>query len=84
MGEELDIAKKKIERRKRLKRRKSLLSLLQDISDGTLNTRKEPLSWIFNQEGPRNQYISPQDRGTYNYGYMEEKEMLAGTPYQEK
>ena len=62
-----------MERRRRLKRRQRLYTIIQQILDGKIDASKTPLSAIFNQAGPRQTYISPQDRAAYDYGYRQNK-----------
>lgn len=71
-------------------RRKKLLELLKKIVHGEIDSSQIPLDELFKTHtsvrdqyqlgGPRRQYISPTDRSTYNYGYMEIDEMTAGNP----
>lgn len=77
----LEEAKETVERRRRSDRRQKLFHILELILDGKIDSSKVPLSKIFNQLGPRQQYVSPKDRASYNSGYMEAHEMLAGTPF---
>ena len=51
--------------RRRL-RKKRLDALIKLVDQGKVRSSRE--------------YISPDDRSSYNYGYMEIDEMLAGTP----
>jgi hypothetical protein len=76
-------AKQNIERNERLNRRKRLFQILRDISTGKVDSSKKLLEPIFNQNGPRQTYISPKDRGTYNSGGMQSSEFLAGNPFGE-
>lgn len=77
----IEEAKEAINRRRRSDRRQKLFHILELILDGKIDSSKTPLGKIFNQQGPRQSYVSPKDRSTYNYGYMETDEMLAGTPF---
>lgn len=81
MSEPIEKAKEVMERRKRSARRQKLFHILELILDGKIDSSKTPLARIFNQMGPRQQYVSPRDRGMHNSGYMEVDEMLAGTPF---
>jgi hypothetical protein len=81
MSDTLEEAKEAIERRRRSDRRQRLFHILELILDGKIDSSKTPLADIFNQRGPRQVYVSPKDRATRNYGYMELNEMLAGTPF---
>lgn len=80
MSESIDKAKEAVERRNRSERRQRLFEIIQMILDGKIDSSKTPLAPIFNQEGPRQVYVSPQRRGGNNSGYMEMQEFLAGTP----
>jgi hypothetical protein len=81
MSDTLEEAKEAVERRRRSDRRQWLFHILELILDGKIDSSKTPLADIFNQRGPRQSYVSPKDRATRNYGYMEFNEMLAGTPF---
>jgi hypothetical protein len=80
MNESIEKAEDVVERRNRSERRQKLFEIIQMILDGKIDSSKTPLAPIFNQQGPRQTYISPQRRGGNNYGYMEMQEFLAGTP----
>jgi len=77
---QIDSAMRKSRRERRRFRRKRLKMLLEAIESGKLDSNKETLGLLFNQKVPRQQYVSPGDRSTYNSGYMQIDEMLAGTP----
>jgi hypothetical protein len=79
----LNKAKEQTERDKRFERRQKLFHILQAILSGELDSSKAPLSKLFNQRVPRLEYVSPNDRSTYNSRYMELQEMLSGTPFYE-
>lgn len=81
MSASIGKAKEVMERRERSERRQRLFRILELILDGKIDSSKTPLARIFNQQGPRQQYVSPKDRGMHNSGYMETDEMLAGTPF---
>ena len=81
MNDSIGQAESVIERQKRSERRQKLFHLIQMILDGKVDSSKTPLAAIFNQMGPRQRYVSPKDRGTYNSGEMEWGEMLAGNPF---
>ncbi len=81
MSVTLEEAKEAMERRRRSDRRQKLFHILELILDGKIDSSKTPLADIFNQRGPRQSYVSPKNRSTHNYGYMELDEMLAGTPF---
>lgn len=81
MSTSIEKAREFMERSKRCERRQKLLNILNLILDGKIDSSKTPLARIFNQQGPRQQYVSPKDRGMHNSGYMEIDEMLAGTPF---
>jgi len=81
MSVTLEEAKEAVERRRRSDRRQKLFHIMELILDGKIDSSKTPLARIFNQLGPRQQYVSPKDRGSHNSGYMEMDEMLAGTPF---
>jgi hypothetical protein len=80
--DELSEAEEKVKRRSRMKRRQALMRLLKLIESGTLDTSRHPMGKIFNQMTPRMQYVSPDARSSYNYGFMEIDEMMSGTPYE--
>ena len=80
MSESIEKAEEAVERRNRSERRQRLFEIIQMILDGKIDSSKTPLAPIFNQQGPRQTYISPQRRGGNNSGYMEMQEFLAGTP----
>ena len=80
--ESIEEAKKYL-RKKRLKlRKKKLDALVKDIESGKVDSKKVPVDELFNVRfSPRQEYVSPKDRSSYDYGgYMEIGEMLAGTP----
>ena len=81
MNDSIGQAESVVERSKRSERRKELFDLIQMILDGKIDSSKTPLAGIFNQMGPRQRYVSPKDRGTFNSGEMEWSEMLAGNPF---
>lgn len=81
MSDSIDKAKEVMDRRKRSERRQKLFRILELILEGKIDSSKTPLARIFNQQGPRQKYVSPKDRAAHNYGYMEVDEMLAGTPF---
>lgn len=81
MSNSIDKAKEVMERRKRSARRQKLFRILELILEGKIDSSKTPLARIFNQQGPRQKYVSPKDRASWNYGYMGTDEMLAGTPF---
>jgi hypothetical protein len=68
-------------KRSRNARRKRLIAFLKMILSGAVNSKRFPVQRVFEPNSPRREYISPDDRSTYNYGYMETDEMFAGTPY---
>ncbi|MFA5757973.1 MAG: hypothetical protein WC942_01150 [Clostridia bacterium] len=76
MGSSIDKAVKQIERNERVSRRQKLFNLISKILSGQIDSEKTTLREVFNKTNPREQYKSPQDRGTFNYGYMESKEMF--------
>lgn len=71
--------KKIIDRRDKSKRRQLLLRILALIEQGAFSSGKKPEDLLFNTKQPREEYISPADRDSYNSGYMEIGEMMAGT-----
>lgn len=84
MSETIGKAKEVMERRRRSDRRQKLFRIIELILEGKIDGSKTPLARIFNPNpmmGARQRYVSPQDRGTHNYGYMETDEFLAGTPF---
>jgi len=80
MSESFDKAKEAVERRNRSERRQKLFEIINLILEGKIDSSETPLAPIFNQEGPRQVYVSPQRRGGDNYGYMEMEEFLVGNP----
>jgi len=74
MGDSLNEAIKDIDKRDKTSRRQKLISIIDSILSGTIDSKDTPLAKIFDQ-GPRQQFVSPNDRGTHNYGYMEVSEM---------
>lgn len=83
MSVTIEEAKEALQRRRRSERRQKLFHIIELILDGKIDSSKTPLADIFNQRGPRQSYVSPKDRSSHNYGYMESDEMLAGTPFYE-
>jgi hypothetical protein len=81
MSASIEKAQEVMARRKRSERRQKLFQILELILEGKIDSSKTPMARIFNQQGPRQQYVSPKDRGMHNSGYMEVDEMLAGTPF---
>jgi len=77
----VDTAMEEVERRKRSERRQKLFEIIRLILDGKIDSSETPLAGIFNQQGPRQTYVSPQRRGGWNSGYMEMQEFLVGNPY---
>jgi len=71
-------------------RRLQLMRLISKILSGEINSsevRLDDLFKLYTSErdmyqmgGPRQMYVSPVDRSSYNYGYMQSGEMAAGTP----
>lgn len=60
------------ERKKSSKRRLKLINLLYKIYNKDVNSEKKPLADLyFEKYPPRENYISPLDRDTYNYGYLD-------------
>lgn len=72
---ELSEAEGEMEKRLKTERRQKLFRIIEMILDGKINSSKTPLDIIFNQKSQRQKYISPKDRGSYNYGYMESSEV---------
>lgn len=64
-------------RRRKAMRRALLEKLIKQIENGEYSNLR---SKIQNLAPSRQEYKSPLDRSSYNYGYMESKEMEAGTP----
>lgn len=83
MGDLVWKAMRQEKRRRRLRRRQKLFQILQHILNGDIDSSKIPLSKLFSQKPPRLEYISPRDRGGFNYRYMEADEILAGTPFED-
>jgi len=80
MSESIETVEDVVERRKRSERRQKLFEIIRLILDGKIDSSETPLAPIFNQEGPRQTYVSPQRRGGDNSGYMEMQEFLVGNP----
>lgn len=74
MNDSILDAEEFIERKKRSERRRKLFLILKMISNGEIDSSKYPLEQIFNQLGPRQQYVSSKDRGSFNYGYLQSDE----------
>lgn len=68
-----------INSKKEILRRKFLMKLLKDVSEGKFNASDIPGD-SQDQPSPRKPYISPSDRGTRNYGYMTVDEMMGSSP----
>jgi hypothetical protein len=49
--------------------RQYVLELIHKILSGEIDSSKTPLDALFNQSGPRQTYVSPKNRGGYDYGY---------------
>jgi hypothetical protein len=80
---------KKIDNERLRARRRKLLEILNKIVSGAINHEEYDIDKLYslyesvrNQRhgGPRKEYVSPAERGTYNYGYMTISEMEAGNP----
>jgi hypothetical protein len=74
---------------RRRDRRRKLLALIHQILSGEIDSTQGPIDKLFQmdtsfrdmlQNGPRPHYISPEERSSYNSGYMKIDEMNAGTP----
>lgn len=68
-------------RRKRCRqlRKLLLLNLIKQVLEGKLDTAPVSLTNLYNdQGGARPTYRSPQDRSSYDYGYMKIPEMQTG------
>jgi hypothetical protein len=77
-------------------RRRLLLALIHQILSGDVDSTQEPIDRLYQMDtsfrdmiqagpdsllnGPRPHYISPEERSSYNSGYMWIGEMGAGTP----
>jgi hypothetical protein len=81
MNNSIDEAQNMVSRSNRLKRREKLFKILQLIMSGKIDSSKISMDKIFSQLGPRQEYISPKDRGSDNYGYMIGDETLGGTSF---
>jgi len=81
MDDSVEKAQETVERRKRSERRQKLFQILEMILSGKIDASKTPLARIFNQDGPRQQYVSPKNRADFNYGYMESNETLVRNPF---
>ncbi len=65
----------KTNKRDKRNRRLRLLAILKAISEGKIDSSKYPIDEIFaNEVSPRMQYLSPLERSTYNYGFMDSYE----------
>jgi len=70
-----------VDRREESQRRSRLMKLIELIENGEFDASKIPLDSLYStHDKPRQEYISPEDRNTYNYGYMEVGEMMASSP----
>lgn len=72
---DIDTVMDEVERQDRSKRRQKLFEIIRLILDGKVDSSKTPIAKIFNSSGPRKPYVSPLDRGGYNYGYMTVEDM---------
>lgn len=69
------------EKRRRLIRKILLNRLIKNILEGKMEVIPVPKGVLYNENGgARHQYFAPLDRSSYNYGYMEIDELLAGSP----
>jgi hypothetical protein len=69
------------EKRRRLLRKLLLRRLIKNILEGKVRTIPVPEGLLYNQlGGTRRQYYAPNERSSYNYGYMEIDEMGSGSP----
>lgn len=78
---DIDTIRELIDKKKRSERRQKLIELIRLMLAGKVDSSKNPLAPIYNQQGPRQTYISPSHRGGYNSGQMDAKEMLVGNPF---
>ena len=53
------------------RKRSRLLNLLKMLYSGQLNSKKSPQGLLFDQSPPRYKYVGPQDRSSFNSGYMD-------------
>lgn len=65
---------------RRAKRKALLKKLLKQILGGEFDCTPIPLDTLYQNDSVRKQYISPRDRSTTNYGFMNVNEIGAGTP----
>lgn len=82
MSDSIDMAMKEVDRRNNTERRQKLFEIIRMILDNEIDSSKTPLAGIFNQSGPRQTYVSPKDRASYDSGEMQMGD-LAGTNYYE-
>lgn len=75
-----EILLKRINKRKRFLRKLLLKKLIKDVLERKFDNTPELLNNLYNNNSSRKQYLSPLDRSSYNYGYMNINEMGAGTP----
>jgi hypothetical protein len=78
---DINTIREQVNQIKRSERRQKLLELIRLMLVGKVDSSKNPLAPIYNQQGPRQTYISPANRGGYNSGQMDAKEMLVGNPF---
>ena len=77
---EVDL-KELAQKKREILRRKFIMKLLKAINEGKIDSTTAPMSYISDaQPSPRQPYISPEDRDTYNSGYMWMSEMMANSP----
>ena len=79
MSDSINTAEEIVNRRERSARRQKLFEIIRLILDGKIDSSETSLAGIFNQKGPRQTYVSPQNRGGNNYGYMQMDETTIGT-----
>lgn len=75
-----EILLERINKRKRFLRKLLLNKLIKDVLEKKFDNTPELLNNLYNNNSSRKQYLSPLDRSSYNYGYMNINEMGAGTP----
>jgi len=64
------------------KRKEILLELLNQIENGEFSSKSVDLQKMFEDANisPRRSYLSPLERSTYNYGYMDMGEQIEMAP----
>jgi hypothetical protein len=82
MGDvEFSQEEERVKRQERLRRREKLWGILKSVLSGQFESNKPPIQFRFDSktDHPREKYISPKDRSSFNYGWTPVNEMQAGS-----